>query len=350
MTLINDTLSDSSNDTNQSEAAWCITNIAAGTHEQTATIIHCTPLLISYLSIENTVLQEQCTWALLNIAIDCPEYKEMLIAQGIVHPLIRLFSSTSSSVTTFNCCCLIVSLITTSQHQQQLVGMGLIACLKERITRFQSASSIDTLCELLWLLNDIVSMDTTMLTLHSVVNQGYFITLEGVLLDDTPAHIVLPIIRTLGLLFTDTRCASYIMHNNNTSLKSLLAKLIARLSNTTTTGQPPRIIKEIIYLLSNISAIDPTPVDGHSNNISMILVQAGCLPMFDSCLYQLDPLTAPKVKVELIYLIHNLSLDPSVRDTIKQYFKHIVIAVSAVDSQLLSFPESIRLNIQSLSM
>mmetsp|Transcript_35365 Transcript_35365/g.59088 ORF Transcript_35365/g.59088 Transcript_35365/m.59088 type:complete len:480 (-) Transcript_35365:1251-2690(-) len=78
---------------NRLEAAWCITNIATGTHEETAQVVCTAPYLISFLGGNDVVLQEQCAWALGNIAGDSEELRDTIQANGVVRPLTQLLRS-----------------------------------------------------------------------------------------------------------------------------------------------------------------------------------------------------------------------------------------------------------------
>lgn len=75
----------------QLEAAWCVTNLSAGTHEDTMTVLKATaPYLITFLSGQNQQLQDQCAWALGNMSGDSVECRDMLRSQGIILPLVKL--------------------------------------------------------------------------------------------------------------------------------------------------------------------------------------------------------------------------------------------------------------------
>ncbi|XP_071945827.1 uncharacterized protein [Antedon mediterranea] len=78
----------------QLEASWCITNIAAGkTDHAMLALKHASPYLIVYLQGHSAPLQDQCSWALGNIACEGPEFREILIKQGAIQPLINLLQS-----------------------------------------------------------------------------------------------------------------------------------------------------------------------------------------------------------------------------------------------------------------
>ena len=75
----------------QLEAAWCVTNLASGTHEDTLKVLKASaPYLITYLSGHNIELQDQCAWALGNMSGDSCQCREILQVQGIVLPMAKL--------------------------------------------------------------------------------------------------------------------------------------------------------------------------------------------------------------------------------------------------------------------
>lgn len=80
----------SGDEVQQLDAAWCLTNVATGTPEQTAAVLPAAPYLIQHLSGSNIALVEQCAWALGNISGDCVEHRDILRANGVLKPLISI--------------------------------------------------------------------------------------------------------------------------------------------------------------------------------------------------------------------------------------------------------------------
>ncbi|CAN0841344.1 Importin subunit alpha-9 [Linum grandiflorum] len=73
------------------EAAWCLTNIAAGNPEETKALVPALPLLIAHLGEKSpSPVAEQCAWALGNVAGEGEELRDVLLSQGALLPLARM--------------------------------------------------------------------------------------------------------------------------------------------------------------------------------------------------------------------------------------------------------------------
>ena len=74
----------------QFEAAWALTNIASGNPEQTEHVVKLgtVPIFIQFLQHPNPEIRDQCIWALGNIAGDCPQMRDMVLASNIMFPLL----------------------------------------------------------------------------------------------------------------------------------------------------------------------------------------------------------------------------------------------------------------------
>lgn len=91
-------LSFGSSDEQLLEAAWCLTNIAAGEPEETKSLLPALPLLIAHLGEKSsTHVAEQCAWAVGNVAGEGADLRSKLLAQGALWPLARLMLSNKGS-------------------------------------------------------------------------------------------------------------------------------------------------------------------------------------------------------------------------------------------------------------
>eukprot|EP01155_Anaeramoeba_flamelloides_P009803 Anaeramoba_flamelloidesa2130_45.p1 GENE.a2130_45~~a2130_45.p1 ORF type:complete len:506 (+),score=86.84 a2130_45:62-1579(+) len=79
----------------QFEAAWSLTNIAAGLTEHTRMVINAgsLPAFSRLIISKNESIQEQSIWAIGNIAGDCAEFRDKVIENGVVPKFIDIIKS-----------------------------------------------------------------------------------------------------------------------------------------------------------------------------------------------------------------------------------------------------------------
>ncbi|ENN81701.1 hypothetical protein YQE_01907, partial [Dendroctonus ponderosae] len=93
-----DFLSKDHNPALQFEACWALTNIASGTSEQTAAVVHegAIPKLQLLLKSPRIDVVEQAVWALGNIAGDGALTRDMVLASGVLPEILRLINADTS--------------------------------------------------------------------------------------------------------------------------------------------------------------------------------------------------------------------------------------------------------------
>ena len=82
----------------QSDAVWCLTNIASGTHEQTGHVLEAVPDLLMLIGGDDKSLGEQACWAVGNIAGDSDDCRMTMVNNGAVLPLMKFLFDTVNGI------------------------------------------------------------------------------------------------------------------------------------------------------------------------------------------------------------------------------------------------------------
>jgi len=80
----------------QIEGAWCITNMATGSHLQVLRLVEkgVVPVYIQLLTKDSLLLVEQAVWGIGNISGDCPEYRDLFVQNNAIRILADLYERT----------------------------------------------------------------------------------------------------------------------------------------------------------------------------------------------------------------------------------------------------------------
>ncbi|CAG2204856.1 KPNA5_6 [Mytilus edulis] len=246
----------------QLEAGWCITNISAGSHDQAMLISkYVAPYLVAYLSSQNFLLQDQSAWALGNLAGDSQECRNMVRAQGVVAPLIKLLQSQHPAVVqsaAFALSNLAKECIEISREMIQ--GQVISALLPHFIYH---PDNVNILSEVSWVFTYLASSGEFS---EEIVKNGVLTQIVVLLiqLSEVKPHIatvVTPLLRCLGNLCSGPDEYT-VMACENQQLLPVLGTYLS--------SNHRHVKKETLWVLSNLTTI-------HGEEICSYLVDNGVL-------------------------------------------------------------------------
>ncbi|CAH1801140.1 unnamed protein product [Owenia fusiformis] len=183
----------------QLDAAWCVTNIATGTDDHAYAMAKVAgPYLVTFLSGSNHMLQDQCAWALGNIAGDGPKCRDLVIQQGALPPLVQLLQAPQPSLVQSAAFALSNMIRGDGANTKALVDLGAVPLLLKHITLQEDNQAL--VSEVCWVLTYLaVSGDHE----KELVDGGFLETLATLLVavSNTQEHniqILTPALRCLG--------------------------------------------------------------------------------------------------------------------------------------------------------
>ncbi|XP_020615337.1 importin subunit alpha-9-like [Orbicella faveolata] len=246
----------------QLEAAWCITNLATGVHDDTMKVLKASAAyLITYLSGQNVQLQDQCAWALGNFSGDSQECREILRAQGIIVPMVKLLKSPISTVV--QSAAFALSNLARGEQivAEELLQAGIAPILINLLT--PGNSSIDVAVEVAWVLSYLTSKPSCVPVFVSGGIVDILVHFLASLAQETPHNpqAVTPMLRSLGNVVSGPdEYGTQAMQSG-----ALVAAMMSYLQS-----MHRHIKKESLWVLSNLTAGPTEHTDA--------LIQAGILP------------------------------------------------------------------------
>ncbi|XP_064650858.1 importin subunit alpha-7-like [Lineus longissimus] len=269
----------------QLEAAWCITNISAGVHEHAQVVLRlAAPYLITYLSSGNSLMQDQCAWALGNVAGDSAECRETLKKQGIVEPLISLLKSDNTGVQRSASFALSNIARGHDMHTKDLMVAGVAPLLLNHLNYDESKLSV--ISEVAWVLTYLTATGEHA---EELVQLGLIEKIVNLLIvmakvNHNDAQIVTPLLRCLGNICSGPDRYSVQACANDELLAGLAQFLLS---------EHHHIKKECLWALSNMT--------GEMNVARDILVK-NLLPLILG-----ESIGAFDIKKEVSFCICNLA-------------------------------------------
>eukprot|EP00040_Diaphanoeca_grandis_P026442 m.148157 g.148157 ORF g.148157 m.148157 type:complete len:498 (+) comp30575_c4_seq2:297-1790(+) len=228
----------------QLQACWCVTNIAAGTSAHTKRAMEAAPYLILFLATNNQYLQEQSAWALGNMAGDGVVCRDLLVAHGVVVPLVRLLQNDCAAVVQYTAYALTNILRGVNADVSVALNAGVVATAVSALKQFSSNHRVRV--ELLWLFVwlNVNSLEVpTLLAKHPHFLRLLFdICNEASTAIDAIEHVS-PMLRLLGQLVCDDATANKVINDIKT-----MSTLHTLMTSTTL-----HIQLECAWVISNIA-------------------------------------------------------------------------------------------------
>ncbi|KAL9959731.1 hypothetical protein ACROYT_G033083 [Oculina patagonica] len=247
----------------QLEAAWCITNLATGVHEDTMKVLKASAAyLITYLSGQNVQLQDQCAWALGNFSGDSQECRDILRAQGIIVPMVNLLKSPISAVVQSAAFALSNLARGDQIVAEELLQAGIAPVLINLITPGNSSTDVAT--EVAWVLSYLTSKPNCVPVFVSGGIIDILVHFLDSLAQDTQhnSQAVTPMLRSLGNIVSGPdEYGTQAMQSD-----TLVAAMTSYLQS-----MHRHIKKESLWVLSNLTAGPTEHIDA--------FIQAGVLPL-----------------------------------------------------------------------
>lgn len=229
------------------EAAWCLTNIAAGQPEETKALLPALPLLIAHLGEKSsTLVAEQCAWAIGNVAGEGADLRSTLLAQGALRPLALLMMSNKGS--TARTAAWALSNLIKGPDPKAVNELIKIEGVLNAIMRDLEKADEELATEVAWVVVYLLALSEKAVSL--IVRSHVPQLLIARLLASENLQLLIPVLRGLGnLVAGDGYMVDSVLIVGNSITDQALASLIKCLKSDS------RVLrKEASWALSNIAA------------------------------------------------------------------------------------------------
>lgn len=338
------------------EAAWSLTNICTGTHEQTKQVIDngACLFLINMLKYDDSDIIDQAVWCLGNIAGDCEKFRDILIAHDILLLLVsnlKKFDFNTAHTSIFNNLLWLGGNLL--RGKSPAPDAKTIQVLFDLYKTYINVPDEECVNNCLWGLSYIVDCDCL---INEFLESNMFVKIVDIINSyvdkscnnilsksaDICEYSMAPIVRILGHLvsnenhITDKVIQSGALNNLNV----LFYKCIKR--------KAPRIRKEICWMISNITAGPEEHINFIlSKNYHVMLIDAmGNYEMFirREAAYALYNLTHDTDKIDIILTLINNNICLSLKKCIgaATHNTDVVILLLDICINLFEAGENIR--------
>lgn len=228
------------------EAAWCLTNIAAGKPEETKALLPALPLLIAHLGEKSSPpVAEQCAWALGNVAGEGEELRNILLSQGVLPPLARMMVPNKGS--TVRTAAWALSNLIKGPDPKAASELIQIDGVLDAILRHLRKGDEELATEVAWVVVYLSALSDTATSI--LVKSNLLQLLVERLATSNSLQLLIPVLRSLGNLGAGASHATCILVVGHEMTDNFIAALVKCL------GSEHRVLKkEAAWVLSNIAA------------------------------------------------------------------------------------------------
>ncbi|XP_076434701.1 uncharacterized protein LOC143274696 [Babylonia areolata] len=270
----------------QEQVAWCMTNVATGRPEHVLALAKAAaPYCITYISGSSPVLQDQCAWALGNMAGDNVECRLLLHSMGCLPPLINLLQSPTPACV--KSAAFAISNLIAELHSicKDAVQAGLLTVMLQLLQKTDVTP--DVLSELGWVVTyltnspEVVVEMVTMGFLPVLVDIVVHVAMTGQV---KGGEVATPMLRALGNVCCGPDEYSLMACGNPRLMPALLRLLQSPL---------PHVVKETVWVMSNMTS---------DYSVSQSVVYGPMLPTLVSLLDR-----GHQVQMETMYTLCNMA-------------------------------------------
>mmetsp|Transcript_142 Transcript_142/g.283 ORF Transcript_142/g.283 Transcript_142/m.283 type:complete len:519 (+) Transcript_142:127-1683(+) len=232
----------------QFEAAWALTNIAST--DRTSVVVEngACPFLIQLLTHSSADLREQCAWCLGNIAGDNTDFRDLILKNGGLPPLLMNIVQ-PASVSMLRNATWALSNFCRGKPQPDLHLIEPAINVLAELLKNQDQETVVDAC---WALSYLSDGDDA--RIQTVVDSGVIPTLVN-LFANPSSSVITPSLRTLGNIVT----------GNDVQTQAVIDANILAHSPTLLRHPKKTIRKETCWMLSNIAAGTPPQISSLMN-------------------------------------------------------------------------------------
>ncbi|CAL0299586.1 unnamed protein product [Lupinus luteus] len=274
------------------EAAWCLTNIAAGNPEETKALLPALPLLTAHLGERSSSpVAEQCAWALGNVAGEGDELRNVLLAQGALLPLARLMLPDKGS--TVRTAAWTLSNLIKGPDPKAATELIRIDGVLDAIVRHLKKADDELATEVAWVvvyLSALSNVATGMLVKSDIIP-----LLVNRLAASNSLQLLIPVLRSLGNLIAGDSHTIYHVLIPGLQITDNVIEVLVKCLN----GEHRVLKKEAAWVLSNIAAgsVEHKQLIYSSETVPLLLRLLSAAP-FD-------------IRKEVAYVVGNLCVAPT---------------------------------------